>query len=182
MRALIALLALALGAPAIAGELDVTWTHPTQYTDGSAIPANTLTATDVAYGLCNAAKTGFAGTPTIVSVPYPTATKTVTGLGNGTWCVQARSVAGTSLSDWTGFAWKDIVLVPKPPTGLVVTARTAYTVVKQRDRFVMLPVGTVPADTACDSTQSVNGYFVVPRAAVAWSGSVRPDVVVAQCG
>ena len=45
----------------------------------------------------------------------------------------------------------------------------------------MLPVGTAPAGTQCDTTQSVNGYYVVPRAAVIWSGTIKPPVVVASC-
>jgi hypothetical protein len=55
-------------------------------------------------------------------------------------------------------------------------------VIKTKNRFVLLPVGTVPANTPCDTTQSVNGHYAVPRDAVTWSGTVEPDVVVAQCG
>jgi hypothetical protein len=170
-----------------AAEAELTWTPPTQNTDNSPIPATgpgALTQHSILYGACNAGKTALlaAPPPVTVVVPMPAATRIITGLGAGSWCFAARAETASAQSVFTPFVSKDIILQPKPPTGLVVTALVAYTVVKQRDAFVMLPVGTVPGGTACDSSQSVNGYFVVPRAAVTWSGNVRPEVVVASCG
>ena len=63
----------------------------------------------------------------------------------------------------------------------IIVDQVVYTVVKQVDRFIMLPVGTVASGTECIADQTVNGYKVIPRSAVQWSGSVRPDVVVAVC-
>lgn len=72
---------------------------------------------------------------------------------------------------------------PLPPVVLELPM-TAYTVVKQQDRFVLLPVGTVPAGTLCDLNNSVNGHGAVPTADVVWTSPTgsRPIVVVAQCG
>jgi hypothetical protein len=60
----------------------------------------------------------------------------------------------------------------------------AFTVEKIENGFVTLPVGTVPVGTPCidDVNMTVNGYRVVPREAVIWSGSIQPPVVVAACG
>lgn len=76
------------------------------------------------------------------------------------------------------------VAVPLPPV-ILLQPTTVFTVIKQRDRFVLLPIGTVPAGTECDPNNSVNGHEAVPREAVDWTCQgifcVRPEVVVAQC-
>ena len=71
---------------------------------------------------------------------------------------------------------------PAPPIILQQEA-TVFTVVKQPDRFVLLPIGTVPAGTECSQVEFVNGHGVVPNAAVQWTSDTgpRPVVVVAQC-
>lgn len=176
-------LTLVFALAAHAGTASLTWTHPTQYTDNTPIAAGAITATEINYGACNAAKTGLLATPApvVVSVAYPAAARDIMGLAPGDWCFQARTIAG-SASAWTAFVNKTIVqMPPQPPSNLTVTQLTVYHIQKREDRFVLLPVGTVPADTVCDPTQSVNGYFVVPRAAVIWSGTVKPPVVVASC-
>jgi len=71
---------------------------------------------------------------------------------------------------------------PLPPIALPTT-RTVYTVIKQPDRFVLLPIGTVPPGTECDPNNSVNGHGVVPNESVIWNvgSTARPIVVVALC-
>lgn len=178
--------ALLMVAPrvSLAGEANLSWTHPTQYEDNTPIPAGTLTATEIRYGICNSTRTGLQSTPApvTVSVPQPANTHVITGLANGAWCFAARSMIGTTASNWTQYVSKDVVNTPKPPTGLTVAgAGVAYTILKREDRLVLLPVGTVAPGTACDAEQSVNGHNVVPRESVVWSGTVRPVVVVALC-
>jgi hypothetical protein len=57
-----------------------------------------------------------------------------------------------------------------------------YNVVKKNDGFVMVVVGSVPLNTLCIRTQTVNGYYAVPVSKVtSWTGTVRPIVVVAKC-
>jgi len=176
------LLLLLIPFAASAGEARLSWTHATLNTDGS--PIAPIVRTEINYGVCNATRTGLQATPAPVVAPvaYPANTYTVSGLANGAWCFQARTVVSGAVSDWTAFVNKDVVNVPNPPSGLTLLAQTVYTVVKRQDRFVMLPVGTAPASTPCLSDQYVNGYHVVPRAVVTWSGTVRPDVVVGTCG
>ena len=112
-------------AVARAGEAEVSWTHPTTFVGGAPIPANGLSATEINYGVCNATKTGFLTTPApvTVSVPFPTAERTITNLGTASWCFRARSLTvGTTPtpSDWTNFVFKDIIDKPLPP---VLTVR-----------------------------------------------------------
>lgn len=166
---------------AFGATVTVNWTNPTTYTDGTPLPASAITRTRIEYGTCAGTAFGTKAGEFIATGSATTATSP--NLAPGTWCFRALTTANGLESAPTNAV--STVLVqppPNPPTGLTVSATVAMTVIKQRDRFVMLPVGTVPAGTACDTSQSVNGYYVVPRSAVTWSGNVRPEVVVAQCG
>lgn len=171
---------------ALAGSADISWTLATKYTDGSNIPSGTITATELGYGLCNAGKTAISGTPTILSVPAPSLATTVTGLGNGSWCFQVRTAIGTNVSDWTPVVSKDVILKPNPPSNLTVTTLAVYMELRQDNRLVMIPVGTVAGSTTCDPRNGTiaNGvsYYAVPTSAVTWTGTTRPPVVFAICG
>ena len=68
-----------------------------------------------------------------------------------------------------------------PPTMLTVQDLTVYNVIKQKDKFVLLAAGTVPAGTQCDPNETVNGRYAVPNDLVTWFGNVEPIVVVADC-
>lgn len=178
---LLALLpALAFGASA-----DIGWTHPSAYTDGTTLPPSAITSSDVAYGACNIAGTAIQGTPTVVSVPAPAATKTISGLANGMWCFQVRTNVGASASDYTPVVSKTIVLKPNPPTGLSVSVQTAFMAVRKNDAYVMLPVGAIPGGTPCDSNNGVlsggKAYYAVPSAAVQWYGPTQSTVALATC-
>lgn len=180
-RAVLLCLSLVFAALAHAGTATLDWTPPTTNTDGTAIPTTgpaSLAGYKVYYGT---SATALTQTLSVTAPPV-----TVQSLTPATWyfAVTAYNVAGAE-SDKSAIASKVILEppppVPNPPGGLVVTASTAYTLVKGKDRFVLLPVGTVPANTPCNPDQTVNGYYVVPKSAVTWSGTVRPDVVVAKC-
>lgn len=179
-------IALCLGAsPTHAGDAVLTWTLATQNTDGTTIPASgagSLTGTRVEWGSCSGSNFGTKAGEQVVA--KPAVTYTVTGLAPGTHCFRAysRNTYGVE-SDPTNVVSKVIAPpTPQPPGTLTVAATVAYQVIGTPDRFAMVPVGTIPAGTECDTTQSVNGYYVVPRAAVTWYGSVKPQVTVALCG
>ena len=86
--------------------------------------------------------------------------------GPATNIINRTSVSGTVAVNVTGFG---------------ASSPTVYNVVKKTNGFVMVVVGTVPLNTPCDRTQTVNGYYAVPISAVTWSGTVRTIVAVAQC-
>jgi hypothetical protein len=192
-KLLLAALAAVILVPglAVAGQATLSWTHPTTNNDESPLPLSGIARTEAQYAKCNAARTGFLSTsvPTLVAIPAPPASGIITGLATGTWCFQVRTVStGEVASVWTGMVNTAIVdaslpAIPAAPANPTVrqTSLTVYSVVKRLDRFLMVAVGTAPAGTACVRTEQVNGYYVVPRAAVVWSGSVKPDVVVATC-
>lgn len=189
------LLLLLLAVPAFAEVVTVDWTNPTTNIDGSALAATSITKTRIEYGTClnsfGQAFTGSIGTSfngqfgTKIgefSVNGQATTANSPNLSPGNYCFRAYTTAGGVESGPSGVAAKTVAPpTPNPPSSLRVTALTAYSVVKQKDRFILLAVGTVPAGTSCVPEQSVNGFNVVPRAAVTWTGTSRPDVVVAKC-
>jgi hypothetical protein len=184
-RILALIVALLVAAGAFAGEAQLDWQNPTQNVDGTFIPPTgegRLVSNRVEWSKCTT-NGNFGTVVGSYTSTAPIQQYLVPNLGVGNWCFRAYASTTYGESVASNVASKNILpVLPQPPSGLRVAATTAYTVIKRVDRFVMLPVGTVPAGTSCDSEQSVNGYYVVPRAAVTWSGNVRPDVVVAACG
>jgi len=182
-----------LTCTAAAGWADLTWTPPTQNTDGSAL--TNLADYRVAYG------TTPTNLATTVTVPAPASGYGVPGLAVGPWyfAVRACNVPGVC-SDPAGPVTKTVVLPagaasatvsiatqPKPPTGLVVTQTLAYEI-KDNPNGVMLGrnVGTVPLGTPCGDATVVQSWGVdyhgVPRSAVVFSKPPKSTVIVAACG
>lgn len=177
----VAILLSLLSLPVFAGDADLAWLAPTQNTDGTAIPATGPTSLDgfkIYYRLAGTT------TDTVIDVTDQAArTYKVTNLGPGTWNFRmtAYNVAGAE-SDFSGTAFKDVIIAPLPPGTVFVTVEPAvYNLVKKTNGFVLIQVGTVPLNTNCDPNQSVNGYNVIPTTTVTWSGTVKPIVVVAKC-
>ena len=70
------------------------------------------------------------------------------------------------------------------PLGLTVVDANLYVFMlnQTKNNPVLEPVGTIPAGTPCNGSKSINGnYYVVDVDLVDWAGSVRPQVVWAQC-
>lgn len=129
IRYALAALALALAyiAPAAADTADVSWQLANAYTDGTALPATDIGATEIQYGRCNAAGDGFTGTPVVTSVAAPATTVSIPGFGNGVWCFRGRTVLIASLggttSVWSNMVQKTVTLIPGPPRNFGVTLR-----------------------------------------------------------
>lgn len=184
MRKFLAILMLVC-SPALAGDLTYTWDMPTKNTDGTDIQVGTpseLVRTYIDYGICEAGDVPANPSTITVEASEPSET-TILGLPAGEYCGRAyvQNVAG-SFSDLSNLAVKTVAAdtVPNPPV-FVGTNLSVYTLVKQTDRFFLLPVGTVAEGTPCVADQTVNGKFVVPRELVVWSGNIQPLVVVADC-
>lgn len=160
------------------GSAELTWTAPTQNTDGSTL--TDLSGYRIYYGT---SATNLNQVLTLTNAGL--VSYVVPSLTAGTWYFEMTALAGPSPyreSTHTNQVSKEVLQAnPNPPTDLRVSSTVAYTLVKQRDRMVMLPVGTVPANTDCIRDQTANGYFAVPYASVTFSGSVKPEIVFAQC-
>ncbi len=179
MRTLTLLLLFVL-APifARAATITVTCTSPTTYTDSTPIIAGTL----VTFKLYNAASQALLDTRTTCLFPR-------TGVGPGVYSHYVTASIGGVESDPSNIT-TDTIGAPPPPkpnapgamSAVTVTGPTAYVIEKASDRLVALPAGTVPLGTPCDISQPVLGLYVVPRAAVTWTGTVRSLAVLASCG
>ena len=175
--------------PLHAADITLAWTNATQNTDETLIPAtgpNSLVSTTVFWGACLPDDTP---APPLLEQTIPT---TIPGNSEsmslivttpGRWCfVGVHQNQGGNVSDWSNVVFRIIANVPMPPDDVTVTNITVYYVIQQPGRFILLPVGTIPNGTDCDITQYVNGFFAVDVDLVTWTGTVRPLVVVAQCG
>ena len=152
---------LALGAER---DVEMTWVAPTKNCDGT--PLTDLTGYKLRWGTAQH------------DIASPTATSyTIPNLRPGTWWVSIAAYNSKGVESQFVSGWQTV-----PPEALKTVAATVYTVVKAQDRFVFLPVGSVPVGTQCDVTQPVGKYHVIQRGGVTWSGSTRPVVVVADCG
>lgn len=102
----------------------------------------------------------------------------ISPLTNGTYyfMIAAVNQAG-AVSYFTGPGEKTILVT----TSFSTIAAPVYNVVKKNNGFVLVQMGTVPLNTLCDKNHSTNGHYAVPTSAVAWSGTARSIVVVAQC-
>lgn len=164
------------------GGAALSWTPPTQNTDGSAL--TNLAGYRVVYG------TSASALSQTIQIANPgVSAYCVTGLAANTWYfgIKAYNSAGGE-SDVSNVVTKTISntpvpVVPSPPASLTVAQGQliVYQVLGTDAGFQFLPVGTVAPGTACITTQQVNGRYAVPTSAVTWYGSVKPKVVVAQC-
>lgn len=143
-----------------AGEAVLTWTAPTKNCNGTSL--TDLTGYSVTYGQNR------------VELPK-VLTHTVTGLTPGKWWFSLAAVTPTDRSEFVTV--EKTVLANE----FAVAQSDAFALVKRVDRLVLTKVGTVPVGTPCLADQTVNGKYVVPRSLVTWSGTVKPDVVVATC-
>lgn len=169
---------------ALAGSASLNWTKPTQNTDGSALTDGTgykVYAAQTAAGLATATPVTVTGINTL--------TYTVTGLSAGTWYFGVKTTATSGDSAMTNPASTVIpATAPLPPSGLtaspVVIAATAYKLRQAVDGLSLVAIGTIPIGTPCDAQNTVNGYSLVPRAAVKMASAfdTKPLITLASCG
>ena len=162
-RPLVFIATLLIVFPAIAGDVTLSWNAPTQ-----------TEACTNAGPLTNLA--GYRIYQLVATVDDPDITEfTIPGQKPGTYEYVASAFdEDGDASRLSGRATKEVETFD-------TVGGPAYTVIKRDNRFVLLPVGTVDAGQSCDVDQSVNGRHAVDVAAVTWTGTVRPVVVVADC-
>ncbi len=168
---------------------------PTQNTNGTPIPASgneSLNHLDIRYSIC--LNGGLDGPNQLEQSGPLETTRTVPNLSPGEWCfagaVQNVGEPGvhSDISNILSVTVGGVIPpIPEPPI-LTVATTTVYSVSKGDDTFLLAAVGTVPMGTACDGAQYIRGinetdkYHVVPVGDIdLWFGSVRSNVVVADC-
>jgi hypothetical protein len=178
-----------------AGRATLSWTPPTQNTDGT--PLTNLAGYRILWGtsataLSNTIDVPGAGVSTYVIDNLTSGTKHFAvrsynghGVESVNSNVASKAIVG-SVSSTTKSVAFDAVQVPNPPTNLVTVETTAMnTGVFDPSQWRVKPnrvVGTVPLGTDCDETRPATGdWYRVPRWAVRWSGSLRTEFPIARC-
>lgn len=164
-----------------AADVSITCAAPTQFTDGSPIPAGTAFTFHL--------YSGSTGLDTQTACQF-----TRKNLAANTYNYSVTATVAGIESDKSEIVQ---VVVPPPvvpalkptapgaPVGTVSpSSPTAFSVIKSQDSLVMLPVGRTNA-TSCDLTQAVQlgaqTYRPVPASSVTFTGTARPIVIFALC-
>lgn len=174
---------LAFSAPAIATDITVDCVAPTKFSDGSSIP----TGTTITYNLYGALQ----GQTKVLLAPspLPTCHSVRQNVNPGTQCYEVTAIVAGVESDHSNESCK-LIAQPKPqsPSGLTLTVSTsnttAYKMRQSVGDFAMVPIGTVPAGTPCNTEHDVDGYSLIDRKAVQMSSrfDTLPLNVYAKCG
>lgn len=171
-----------------AATVEVTWTHPTQFEDGTSLALTQIEGTRIEVGTC-AAPSVFGTKQGEKVVPAPTAATTLT-VAPGTWCYRAYSkataAAGGSESGPSGVV-TNVVPWPKPnPPVLATTVRMVYEVIPDNWDGARLGrvVGEAPVGTACmgEGIQTNKGIvYEVSLADVTLSKMPKSALVATYC-
>ncbi len=177
------------------GTADVSWTAPTQNTDGS--PLRNLASYKVYYGTSASALTQ------VVQVAAPTLTARVASLTPGTWYFGVRAVNTSDVESDTSTIVSKAIQGPAPPTAsktvslivnpkpgapgnVTVIETTAYNVKPDFQKFAFVRgarAGSVKLGSACDkSRQTSDGYMVISRLTQVTPRPQSGTVLVARCG
>lgn len=169
-----------------AADATLTWQHPTQREDNSALALSEIRETQIDWGRCATGNT-FPATPAgTKAVPAPATTTVVTGLDYGTWCFRARSVDTAGLvSNNSGTVWKQYIAPPKPPVITTVAGLVWELRLHPVDGpYLARVIGTVDAGKPCLglAPQYGDDIFAINAADANLTRKPNPNaMVVAQC-
>lgn len=165
---------------------DLTWTHPTQRVDGTALALTEIRETQLDWAKCTASNTFPITVEGTRAVPAPATTASITGLTYGTWCFRARSAdTDGRVSDNSGTVWKRYLAPPRPP--VITTVGGLVWEMKWNNKegaYLAKVVGTIDAGAPCYGLAPALGFdlFPVDRADVDLSRNVgQGATLVAQC-
>lgn len=167
----------------------VSWTHPTENTDGSSLPLSEISNTAIFYSdqVCTQAELESAD---MIVVDAPDNEVCIEDLPTGDWCFAGRTSNLEGIfSALSNVATKTIAVQPNPPSDMEVGEdRTVYSITTTRNNLALIPVGMSIDGAQCDPMQSVvdrNGVLanVVAREDVeTWFNQfTMPELVFAQC-
>lgn len=186
-RTLAFLATLLFSVSAFAATVNLAWTNPTTYSDGSTLNVTDITQTRIAYGSCNADGSFNVQAGQFI-VQGDGAAATSPNLAPGTYCFQAYTTAQGVESIGSNVATAVLTQpAPNPPI-LATVAKVAYAPVSVLGMKFAMAVGTVPLHTACTSTmlKAVNmrvPLHEIPLSAVKpYHKPFTPSGVYAQCG
>lgn len=160
--------------------LTASWVAPTTYVDTTPI----ADPTSITYNLYSALQ----GAPKVQVASGIIGLVTMQTVTPGTWCYEITAVVASvesAHSPESCGVMASSTPAPsapgKPTVTSVTVATTVYMELQVPDGFSFLAVGTVPLGTACDPTQRVNDFSVVPASAVTWTGKIQRLAALAAC-
>jgi hypothetical protein len=172
----LSLLLLAMSSTlASAANVEVSWTHPTAFTDGTPLALTQIASTKIEYGTCSGTAFGVKAGERVV--PAPAATVSLTGFTPGLHCFRAATTtttaAGGLTSTFSGVATKTIDWSPpNPPT--IVTVATVARIYKASGELGKV-AGTIPLGKAC-------GELLLDKKKADWYTVNREDVQLNSVG
>lgn len=187
MNRLIFLAIALLPLSALAANVEVTWTHPTAFVDGTPMALGQIASTTVEYGTCVGTAFGVKVGEKVVAAP--TASTTLTGFTPGLHCFRAASTAtaaaGGGTSAFSAAASKTIPWPnPNPPT--IVTVATVARLLLPSGRLGAV-AGRIELGKACGERvdeKRHGDWYTVNREDVDLNRIGRSSVwpLVAKCG
>lgn len=174
----------------LAATATLTWTHPTQNTDGSMIPSTgngSIAQTRVEWGTCSSTG-GFGTKESEIVVQYPENSVTINNfLGGETVCFRAFSKNTYGVESNASAVVAKTFDAPKPrPPVLSAVITVAYEVTLDRKLNLRLArqVGTVELGSPCMDTPMVTNrgvYFPIDLQYVTLTRRPRSSIVVTKC-
>lgn len=155
----------------------ISWTVPTQYTDGSPLPASSIAS----YMIEAATSAAGPWTP-IATVPAPATTYQRRPV-SGTNIYRVTVVLTSGLTSEPSNADDDVTVEPPPNAPIVTVADTGYRMdLGYLNQIKIAAIGVVPVGYPC-KTETVMGLHLVDRKALKLDPGVSlPKQVLAKCG
>jgi hypothetical protein len=168
---------------ALAANVTASWTHPTQFTDGTSLPLSSIASTRVEYGSCSG--TAFGTKAGEVVVPAPATSITINNFAPGTHCFRAftRTVAaaGGLESGPSGVATKVIAFPPPNPPTIVTIETVAYSLKYTKSGLRLAKGGSIALGVPCGSAKvTIKGIDYNEVSSKDVSGA-KPGPFVARC-
>lgn len=156
----------------------ISWTVPTQYTDGSPLPASSIAS----YMIEVATSAAGPWTP-IATVPAPATTYQRRPV-SGTNIYRVTVVLTSGITSSPSNADDDVTVEPPPNAPIVTVAGTGYRLDLQTiGKIKIAAIGLVPIGILCSKSDTAMGLNLIDRNKLKLDpGKAMPHQVLAKCG
>ena len=191
MRKLLVLILSVAAPPVLAATATLTWTHPTQNTDGSMIPSNgngSIAQTRIEWGTCSSTG-GFGTKESEIVVQYPENSVTINNfVGGETVCFRAFSKNTYGVESNASAVVAKTFDAPKPRPPVLSAVVSVVYQIKMNDKLeirVARRVGTIDIGTPCVDTpimtKNKGVYYPVDFSYVRFKRTPKSSIVVTKC-
>jgi hypothetical protein len=181
---ILGVLAMAYCVKSVAGDAQITYTLPTQRTDGAPLSMSEIQHILIEAGTCSAPNV-FGLKEAEKLVPPPATGTTITTPGYGDKCYRAFTIdTNGKVSAPTNVVTKNFpVSPPNPPSNFAVIGSVAYELKMLGNGEIRLgrDVGTLNRTVECGADYVAGVFGVVPNDAVTFYRTSKSSIVVAEC-